>query len=530
VTTGPGSSRQQHPPREQDEYTDDISLRPYLDTLWRYRAVIGAITLAVGAIFLVGALALIVLAPVERIASMEFRLLFSGANRNQYPNEAPFSPAEIVAPPVIAEVFRNNELERFGKYEDFKSALFIQQSNPALEMLAAEYNARLADPKLTTVDRTRIETEFRTRRESLVDPSFAISLRRGERFRTIPEELVQKVLSDTLATWARQADQIKGVTRYQLPVISGEILTKEEIEGSDYLIAADRLRARTAHLLDIIEQMAEIPGALTIRISEGRVSLAELQARLQNLLRFDLEPLVEIVRAEGVSKQPSLLLPYATGVAQHLELQKQEAEARAQALQTSLRDYVAQSSAPSTVQLPTGPTAPLATPGGPTVTPQLSESFLDRLERMSVIAQEGEMDYRRKLTDQIIRETRQVATIDRELSYYKNLQAGIERIGRQATNSGPLVAVVNGRTAAALQQLATASSQLAELYREISTRNLDPAARLYEITSPVTDTSRWTRPLDRLAIALIVVLLGTLIVAAAGVLAYAAVHPPAETR
>src|SRR5674476_571254 len=84
-----------------------------------------------------------------------------GAAQGQYPNLTPFSVSEIVASPVLTEVYRINDLQRFGKYEDFKDSMFVQQSNPDLDLLAFEYQALLADTKLSPVDRARIQDEFK---------------------------------------------------------------------------------------------------------------------------------------------------------------------------------------------------------------------------------------------------------------------------------------------------------------------------------------------------------------------------------
>ena len=64
-------------------------------------------------------------------------------------------------------------------------------------------------------DRARIEEEFRSRAETIKDPSYSINLRRAERFTTLPPALAQKVLTDVLNTWAEQAQSRKGVLRYQ---------------------------------------------------------------------------------------------------------------------------------------------------------------------------------------------------------------------------------------------------------------------------------------------------------------------------
>ena len=502
---------------------DEIFLRPYFDTLSQYRRVIATVTLAIGAIFLLGALGLVLLSPSERISSIKFRLLFDGAAENKYPNDSPFSPAEIVAAPVIAEVFKANELQRFGKFEDFKEALFVQQSNPVLDWLAYEFQARLADSKLTPLDRARIEEEFRTKRESLVDPSFAISLRRSERFKVLPRELAQKVLNDTLTTWAEQAEHRKGVMKYQVPVLSSKVLSRDTVEDNDYLVAADQLRARAVRIIATIDELEKVPGALTVRTTKDDISLPEIRAKLEDVMRFDLEPLLGIIRSEGITKNARLVSLYASNMVFQLQLDKQEGESRARALQASLRDYVSQTASQGVAATSGGATGGgggLDTPG---LMPQLSESFLDRLEKMSALSQKGEMEYRRKLTDQVIKETRQIATVEKELAYYEALLKTVQGIGSRPAGSPELVALITRRSLKAFEAIEKATSQLSSLYLEISARNLNPAARLFEITGPFTDHTKQSRPLGRMALSLLFVMLVTLVLVSAACLIHNAV-------
>ncbi|MBE3112431.1 MAG: hypothetical protein IMZ46_18310 [Acidobacteria bacterium] len=137
------------------ENEDEISLRPYFDTLWRYRKVIGIAFLVVFGLFATASLASYLRFPAEQVATLEFRLLFEGADKGQYPNGTKFNPTEIASAPVLNEVFKANDLQRFGRYDAFKETLFILQSNPELDLLSYEYQAKLADTKLTPVDRAR---------------------------------------------------------------------------------------------------------------------------------------------------------------------------------------------------------------------------------------------------------------------------------------------------------------------------------------------------------------------------------------
>ncbi len=88
-----------------DAYDDEISLQPLLRTLWLYRQVMSLAVAGVMACFVVGMLAAYVFQAVERLGTLEFRLLFEGASQGQYPNGTLFSSAEITSTSVLTEVF-----------------------------------------------------------------------------------------------------------------------------------------------------------------------------------------------------------------------------------------------------------------------------------------------------------------------------------------------------------------------------------------------------------------------------------------
>lgn len=514
----PSRRRQAAPPAPGEE---QVSLRPYVETIWRYRNVIWIASAGVALFFLVGVLALAAVSPTEHVSSVQFRILFDGAAENRYPNGMPFSSAEIVGAPVVSEVFKANELQRFGTYDDFKRSLFIQQSNPALDLLNLEYQARLSDMKLTPVDRARFEDEFRRKRQALTDPSFALRLRRTERFRVLPKALAEKVLTDTLATWARQAEMQKGAFKYQVPILSASILSRESLERDDYLVAADMLRAKAARVLRTIEKLEEIPGALTIRSAKDRVSLSEIRTGLEDCIRFDLEPLLGFIRSVGITKNPRLLSLYAKNMVFQLRLDKQETEARAKALQSAMREYVSQTGSPGSLEVRANGSGAPARPGasdGPSV--QLNDSFLARLQEMSAFTQKDEMEYRRKLTDQIITETWEVATFDKELNYYEDLARSLEGLGTRETGSADLVAMVKARSSKAFDTIEKAITQLSDLYQELSTQNLDPAARLFVITGPFTQQSRPSLSFGSVWLSFVLAMLLTLILAPIGCLVY----------
>ena len=126
----------------------------------------------------------------------------------------------------------------------------------------------------------------------------------------IPPSLVSKVIDDTLETWARQADERKGALRYNIPVFSKNILRRDLIEAEDYITGIDILRAQVRRIIANIDEIATLPGAEDIRIGDGRTALSEIRVNLEDVLRFQIQPLVGMIRMTGLSRNPESLGRY----------------------------------------------------------------------------------------------------------------------------------------------------------------------------------------------------------------------------
>jgi hypothetical protein len=249
------------PPHDDD---DQISLKPMFEVLWAYRQTLRnglLIAAAAVAVLLVAAWFLV---PADRFGTLHFRVLFEGADQGRYPNGTPFSSSEVVATPVLDEVYKANDLQRYMDFTSLKKSMFALESNPELELLSYEYQTKLSDPKLTPVDRARIEDEFRKKLESLKSAEFSLNLRRSERMKKLPASLVTKVLDDTLSEWARQAREQKGALKYDIAVFSGNILQRDVVRNEDYIIAVDILRTKVSKILTNIDLISKVPGAALI--------------------------------------------------------------------------------------------------------------------------------------------------------------------------------------------------------------------------------------------------------------------------
>ena len=499
---------------EADHTYDVISLRPYFETLWSYRRVIAASVVGVGVFYLVAVLLLFLISPTERLSSVPFRLLFDGAEKGEYPNGTLFSTSEIVAGPVLTEVFKIDDLQRFGKYEDFKDTMFVLQSNLDLDLLGYEFQARLADTRLTPVDRSRIEEEFRRKREALVDPVYSLNMRRHERLTTMPRDLVNKVLLDVLAVWAKQADERKGATKYNVDVLSPGILQRQMLDQEDYLVAIDIMRAKTARVLATLDEIEKLPGAKALRIGEERLSVADVRAGLQDVIRFKLEPLMGLIRSEGITKNSRALSQYAANQLFQLHQEQLESAARVQALQASVREFSDQG-ALSGGDAGTGAPSPGGSARG-TIAPQLDQSFLDRLMGLSVA--KDQFEYRRKITDRVIIASEVAAAKAREAAYYEDLARELRTSSGRTVGSPETVAFIKTRSAQAFDEIVHGIEKTAAIYKDLSAQNLNPSSTVFAVTGPFTEQTQRSLTLRTVMLYLVLILMITIIVVPIGCL------------
>lgn len=451
-------------PAEPD---DDLSLMPFLRTLWAYRSVmliaIALIVLAYVAIVL----AVYARQPRERIASIGVRLTFEGAAQEQYPNGTKFSAAEIVSTPVLSEVYRLDELSRYGSFEDLKDSMFVLQANPDLELLSLEYQAKLSDSRIGPVERSKLEDEFRQKRDALQSPNISINMRRTERLSQMPEALMNKVLLDTLSTWATQAAQRKGAVRYDIPVVSKNVLQKDLWSSGEDLIAVDTLRVTLERLLDTVDAIGRIPGAAAVRVSNQQYGLADVRANFEDLLRFRVQPLLAEVRAAATARNRAKADLYFEGRYAEAQAAVQQGEQRLSTIQAALASY----------QAKTAVTANASKDGeSNAVTPQVTEGFIDKIVTMAT--QPRDLKYRQDLTNRIIEEGTQLADLRKQVTYYDSMRR------TSAGAAGVQVENVEGTIKAVNEQIGGLVDQLQAIYKVIAEENLNPDTMLYTTTTP----------------------------------------------
>lgn len=475
------------------------------------RAYLPAMLLAITAVmtaYLILAVAAYLLSPSQHVTRLAFRLDFSGASEGAYPNGSRFSSAEVVSTPVLLQVYKDNELARFTSFAAFSDSVFVLEANTAYEALVAEYQARLSDPKLTAVDRERIQKEFVDKRASLNKNEYAIHFLRNGDNRRIPDTLVRKVLTDILKTWAHTAVNEQHVLA-RVAVLTPKIVDETPFEAAEPVIAIHVLRSKIARVQVNLGGLARLPSAELVRTSEpDGYSLEELRIRLEDLARFRLEPLLADA-AGTVGNQAAATRFLESQLAydqRELQAQRDRAEAARQALAVYTAGEPAMTDAPTAAARPDATSEP--------VTPQVDASFLDRLLTLSTDSKDR--DFRQSLVTSYREATLAMIPLAQEVAY------------DNATLSAIRAGARGGATPDSIrQQIATVRAevrQLVGLMNVIQKRiseYVNPSTQLYTLVG--TPVSRIDRALSvrRLFILGFVVLLMTATLALLGSLLHA---------
>jgi hypothetical protein len=483
-----------NPDRTAVEPETPISISHLVHTLRAYAPVIllSLAALAIG--YLILAVGMYILSPSQRITTQQFRLDFEGATRGEYPNGVKFSPTEIVASPILLKVFEANDLGRFQTFTDFSRSVFILESNPVFERLAADYTARLADPKLTPIDRERIQREWESKRDSIAKNDYSISYVRSGSGK-MPETLVRKTLVDILNTWANYVATEQHVLEYRLSVLSPEVVDTSNVNSGDTIVLLQVLRSKIGRVMTNINDLQAIPGADLVRTAADKMSLEEIKVRLDEILRFRVEPLVDVARSSGMVSNPAATVRFLETQLAYDQRRLEAVRARADAARQALAVY-AQNGRPAPETTTAAPSGGNGRPAGGAseVTPQLSDSFIDRL--VVLTSQAADLKYRQKVAEEYQRLLQsEVVPLQAAVAYDEEILA---QFRKPSSASAADAAAVRAQIDATQNDFRMLVQKVNEIYKVVS-RNLNPAGELFGLTQPPVTRVEHTRSITKLA-------------------------------
>ncbi len=465
---------------------EGIAIWPMVMKLWNYRRAIGWAFGCALLVFLLGLTLVYLWYPDQKTAQVSFRLLFAGAEKGEYPNGMLFGPTDITSNLIVEEVFEANNLSQYGNFEDFKKSLFVQQDNPRLESLEMEFRGRLADSKLTPIDRQGLERDFAAQSKSMLSAGFKLVFVRTERFRKMPATLAYKILTDILSAYAKDADKEKGALKFRIPVPTRKMMQRNIIEEEDYIISLDMIRLSIQRVQAALTALKSIPGADVVRVGSTRLALVDLQANLDDLLRFRLNPMIGFVRSTGATKNVTLTVQYLQHQLFALNLDRDAWGKRVKVYDENLRKYLQQRASVSAENAGSG--AQSSGLGGmgnvPALIPQLGDSFFDRLIELGKAGEDT--IYRQEMVNKSIESGMHLVDIEQDVAFYKDLISVFEN---QLKRPNPVAlkdfqGLYQERCSKILEEVLVTIDNLNLFYDTLSQRNLNPTSQLVKITVP----------------------------------------------
>jgi hypothetical protein len=468
--------------KTNDPQDPPVAISHIVRTLRNYLPVIALSLAAVMLGYLILAVAIYVLSPAQSVTTLRFRLEFTGAEHGQYPNGTKFSSAEIITTPVLLKAYNNNDLGRFTTFADFTKSIFVLESNTAQDALTMEYQARLADPKLSPVDRDRLQREYESKLASLGKDQFALNYLRPSQVRSIPEVVVRKTLHDILEEWAEFVSKEQHVLEYRVALLSpSEVATMPVV--ADPIMATQMLRTSALRVQLNIDAMRRIPAADLIQTAKDQTTLFDLAARLEDILRYHLDPLVESIAGSSLMPNRTLTIRFLeTQVAYDQRLvdaQRQRAEAARQALTMYMSNRTMEE---GTVALqggatpaPSGATQQQQKPNE-TVMPQLSDTFLDRVIQFAGNA--ADLTYRKTLAEDFRESALRIVPLQQGVGY----DTAVLNVVRSATAGSTDLTrpQVDQELLAMRQELRRIVEHVHEIHKVVS-RNMNPSTQLMSV-------------------------------------------------
>ncbi len=441
----------------------------------RHRRGFAAVTvitalLALGAFFASRALP-----PVNVVASMDVTPTFPGAREGRYPNQAPYSPQDIIANAIVEPVWEAQGLEAVVPLSDLCRNLQIVSGGREIDQVRTEFVQKLSNSKLTAADRGALEAEFAARMRSMNSAALTISLAGTGSALSLPQ--MQRLLAAIPVEWARVTDAVGGRS-YDYPVPNGKEL-RAAVAGSSgpigVVVHAERLNGFASALRTAVDAMSRLPGSSGVRDEQG-IALVDLSQELESTTRNQVIPAYLDALSQARKLDPRGYDAIRSTRKRLIESDLAATRDRAKVLREALSVF---SSDPSSRSGDVGAGVEARDRAG--FVANVDGAFIDRLVDQAVKSRN--LEYQRELADRIVAaeldyvERKKQQEFESWLDQSVAADRGADRVAAPATAA---------RLAELTDLLAGYSDRARAILVTLSARNFNPASAMFRIDMPPT--------------------------------------------
>ncbi|MCB1521842.1 MAG: hypothetical protein KDJ37_14890 [Hyphomicrobiaceae bacterium] len=486
-----------------------------IDAVGRNLATVVIVTLAT-AILLGGLLGVVrLLEPSDQIFKHTIELTFRNSDVSKYPNEAPFSSADIIEPSILSTVYNENGVEALGlTFSDFTSGVSIQQYAPTVEEVAERYRVRLSDRNLTFTEKAAIELEMREEMAKLSRQNVMLTLI-VERRIPMPRAVGQKILADIVREWSKDSIERRGVLKAPESLDSAELIDSSVVDTLDYTLAVDLIQDAVGRLRKRIETLMSFPTSLTLVDEKTGLNVLSLARRLDVTEKFLVQQIGVQIEQFGLSRDKDygvLLLEARIGRIEQLTAKFDLERAAVNSLREGYRSFATgrdglvavpgrdagggQTSSPGMASAPAS-----------TVIPQLSSDFLDKL--LALRDEKSDTEFLQNLAGKELKLKTQAIELEAER---QRLQKTLAAMGQQSDRYAPVTKKLVGDLAKSIEILNEQWQTSGRIFDQLNRFRYTAASSLYrDLALPREERVR--HPLER-ALTLGVFLAALFIVAA----------------
>ncbi|NBT46657.1 MAG: hypothetical protein EBT07_02390 [Actinobacteria bacterium] len=472
---------------EEDNF---ISFAPIWSVIRRYRnwlelsflalIVVGGGLLATAYLYL----------PKKIDSSLEFELTFPDAALRLYPNKMPFSTQDLLGTAFLRQVYKNNHVNMFIGFDEFKSRISIYSGGIELNLLQNEFRNRLDDRKLAFADREKIEADFSEKLKEIPPLFYKLKFEQfGRDARLVPPVLSRKVLEDILRLWSADAIFQKRVLAFAVQIPSSIPITEKHLDPLVLILEFnDRIRSLSMGL----GELSRLPAADQAVLSNG-LKWADLALRLENLQEIRT-PQIRSALVANISDPAQ-----AVGILRVFRTQVRVRQDRLRLANERLRSYISTSRDYLSSQRQASRSATTShqeagVGSGVGTQLQISETFLTKLMELD---KDGiDSQYRNSLNSKILAARQQVVEEDVALKDSMQIVEGIEKrlseIGKIPINrnKGKDVEAIADPTdflavlLTGCRELNALIGDTEQLSAQITQNYMSPQTNMYRITRP----------------------------------------------
>lgn len=423
------------------------------------------VTLIVGV--LAGAY-LVWLQPVHLTSVLEFRPQLVGL-RMSYPNGTSFALSDITNRSILDAVYDANELEDYCSRDEFANGFYVEERSTRRELLDADYGGRI-EAELVADQRQRLRVEWEDRLAAL-PRTFRLVFVRSTACAGLPGAVLSKTMTEILTQWGRDSDIRRGVLALTIPRLTPEMVAASDDDSLHPVLRLDGLRNVTLQVGAVVEAVLARPASAAVRVEGTPSTFVELRLALERLQRARVEPLM----MQAAAGAPREVAAWAQAMADSSARELEGLRGREAAYQLTLREFSGEN-AGTRVGGRTGSGVIGESAQFPAVTPQLDQTFVDRLIQMSVFNH----PLREGLAEQL-KEAALATQSELERSrFYESLARAARTPGSQ-TSAASVAAGLQSNMAGATALIA----QLSVLLADYDTFVYRPEAELFAFESPV---------------------------------------------